>query len=68
MKWNFVYRLNSVSTKKELPYILVNDDLSGNFKLKLTGMTFQHTTSNELYLYGNALIIRCINNQFFLYY
>ncbi|OUM69238.1 hypothetical protein PIROE2DRAFT_2947 [Piromyces sp. E2] len=57
MEWNFVFRLNTVNTKKELPYILVNDDLSGDFKLKLTGMTFQHTTSNELYLYGNALII-----------
>lgn len=56
-EWRFVYRLGTVDTRNKLPYILTNGDLSGNFKLKLTGMTFQHTTSNELYLYGNALII-----------
>jgi len=57
MEWNFVYRLGTVYSKKQLPYILTNNDLSGDFKLKLKGMTFQHTTSNELYLYGNALLI-----------
>ncbi|ORX47838.1 hypothetical protein BCR36DRAFT_355240 [Piromyces finnis] len=56
-EWSFVFRLNSINTNKELPYVVINDDLSGNFKLKLSGMTFQHTTSNELYLYGNALIV-----------
>jgi len=60
MEWNFVYRLGIVDSKKHLPYILTNNDSSGDFKLKLTGMTFQHTASNELYLYGNALLIRYI--------
>eukprot|EP00833_Pecoramyces_ruminatium_P008245 jgi/Orpsp1_1/1182277/evm.model.c7180000080612.1 len=57
MEWNFIYRLGVVDTRKQLPYIITNGDLSGNFKLKLIGMTFQHSTSNELYLYGNALIV-----------